>query len=254
MELPARAEETKRHEPPEIPVTEEIMEPVILTDFEIEILPSEVKRLLGHREEPGAVRDRGTPGVEAGRQGTDPAGRLEQAIDEAISRAGELLWTAGVYVVGTGDDLQGSSVFEGLERVAYCVCTIGPALEEEVTRLSGGDELLRAVVLDSAGSVAAEAVAEYMDRRIQEEAARSGLKTSCRASPGYGDWDVREQAKLFRIVPADRIGVTLSESSMMMPRKSVSFAIHIAERPERLRSENSCRNCDRMDCPYKLLE
>ncbi len=93
-----------------------------------------------------------------------------------------------------------------------------------------------------------------MDRRIQEEANALGLKTSCRASPGYGDWDVREQGKLFRIVPAERIGVTLSESSMMMPRKSVSFAIHIAERPARLRSENSCRNCDREDCPYRLLE
>jgi len=230
------------------------MEPVILTDFDIEILPSEVKRLLGHRGVPGAAQDRGDRSGEAEREGTDSAGRLERAIDEAISRARELLRTAGVYVVGSGDDLPGSTVFEGLERVAYCVCTIGPALEEEVTRLSGSDELLQAVVLDAAGSVAAEAVAEYMDQRIQEEAEGLGLKTSCRASPGYGDWDVREQSKLFRIVPAERIGVTLSESSMMIPRKSVSFAIHIAERPERLRSENSCRNCDRMDCPYKLLE
>lgn len=230
------------------------MEPVILTDFEIEMLPSEVKRLLGHRGEPGAARGRGALSGEAERRDADSSGRLERAIDEAISRARELLRTAGLYVVGSGGDLPGSTVFEGLERIAYCVCTIGPALEDEVTRLSGGDELLRAVVLDAAGSVAAEAVAEYMDQRIQEEAEGLGLKTSCRASPGYGDWDVREQSKLFRIVPAERIGVTLSESSMMTPRKSVSFAIHIAERPERLRSENSCRNCDRTDCSYKLLE
>lgn len=230
------------------------MKPVILTDFDIEILPAEIKRFLGYKGGPGAAWDRGTLGGEVERQGPDPAGRLEQAIDETISRARELLRTAGIYAVGSGSDLPGSTVFEGLERVAYCVCTIGPALEEEVTRLSGSDELLQAVVLDAAGSVAAEAVAEYMDQRIQEEAEGLGLKTSCRASPGYGDWDVREQAKLFQIVPAERIGVTLSESAMMIPRKSVSFAIHVAERPERLRSENSCRNCDRMDCPYKLLE
>lgn len=231
---------------------EEIMEPVILTDFDIEIQPAEVRRLLGHTGGPrkGMVDE----GGEAGPGSKTPRERLGRAIDDAITRAHELLRTAGVYVVGSGRDLQGSSVFEGLERVAYCVCTIGSALEEEVTRLSEDGELLRAVVLDAAGSVAAEAAAEYMDRCIQEEAAGLGLKTSCRASPGYGDWEVREQAKLFRVVPAERIGVSLSESSMMMPRKSISFAIHIAERPERLRSENSCKNCDRTDCPYRLLE
>ena len=114
--------------------------------------------------------------------------------------------------------------------------------------------MLRAVVLDAAGSVAAEAAAEYMDRAIQERAAAEGLRTSCRASPGYGDWDVREQKALFGLVPAGRIGVRLSESGMMIPRKSVSFAIHIDENPTRMRSENSCRNCDREDCPYRLLE
>jgi len=232
----------------------EIMEPVILTDFEIEIQRAEVRRLLGRRGDSGADPGAGGAGkrAEAGDAGRPE--RVERALDDAIDRACELLRTAGVYVVGTGKDLEGSRVFVDLERVAYCVCTIGSALEDEVTRLSDDGELLRAVLLDAAGSVAAEAAADYMDRCIQEEAAGLGLKTSCRASPGYGDWDIREQAKLFRLVPAERIGVTLSESSMMTPRKSVSFAIHIAERPARLRSENSCRNCDRTDCPYRLLE
>ena len=227
------------------------MEPVILTDFDIEISRIEMRRLLGHRGGTSGERDFGG---EAERAAGIQGERIERAVDEAIERARELLRTAGVYVVGTGMDLRGSTVFQDLERVAYCVCTIGSALEGEVTRLSDEGELLRAVLLDAAGSVAAEAAAEYMDRRIQEEAAALGLRTSCRASPGYGDWDIREQAKLFRLVPAERIGVTLSESAMMIPRKSVSFAIHIAERPRRLRSENSCRNCDRTDCPYRILD
>ena len=224
------------------------MEPVISTDFEVEIPLREVMRLLGRRGGP----DGGAGGLREGAAAREE--HIERNIAGAIERAHDLLRTAGIYVIGSGSDLRGSSVFEGLERVAYCVCTIGSALEEEATRLSDEGELLQAVLLDAAGSVAAEAVAEYMDGCIREEAAAMGLKTSCRASPGYGDWDVREQAKIFRIVPAERIGVTLSESSMMIPRKSVSFAIHIDERPKRLRSENSCRNCDQADCPYRLLE
>ncbi|MGD1049334.1 MAG: vitamin B12 dependent-methionine synthase activation domain-containing protein [Candidatus Krumholzibacteriaceae bacterium] len=136
--------------------------------------------------------------------------------------------------------------------MAVCVSTIGPALEAEVTRLAGAGELLKAVVLDSIGSVAAEAVAEYIDRTIAAEAAREGLKTSCRASPGYGDWDVRGQAAIFRLLPAERIGVLLSETFMMAPRKSISFAMHVAGEPEKLRSENSCGNCGRTDCLYRL--
>jgi cobalamin-dependent methionine synthase I len=136
--------------------------------------------------------------------------------------------------------------------MAFCVCTIGPALEAEVTRLSGEGEMLKAVVLDAIGSVAAEAAAACVEARIAAEAAREGLKISCRASPGYGDWDVREQASIFRLLPAERIGVRLSETFMMSPRKSVSFAVHVAAEPDRLRSENSCENCDRMDCRYRL--
>jgi hypothetical protein len=214
------------------------MEPIILTDFEVEIDSGEVERLLG-------------AGNESRRE---PHERLAAAIGSSIERAEELMSTAGIYVVAAGGDLPGSSVFEGLERLAYCVCTIGPALEDEVARLSSENELLGAVVLDAVGSVAAEAAAEYMDHSIQEAVALEGLKTSCRASPGYGDWDVREQRALFQLVPAERIGVSLSEGAMMIPRKSISFAVHIAKRPARLRSENSCRNCDRTDCPYRILD
>jgi hypothetical protein len=214
------------------------MEPVILTDFAVEMDSEEVARLLG-----------------AGRESLNASGgRLEEIIGSAIEQARALLSPAGIYVMASGGDLAGSTVFEDLERLAYCVCTIGPALEAQVTRLSAEDELLRAVALDAAGSVAAEATAGYMDQRIREAAAREGLKASCRASPGYGDWEVGEQRALFAIVPAGRIGVRLSESAMMIPRKSVSFAMHIAEHPARLRSENSCRNCDREDCPYRILE
>lgn len=213
-------------------------EPVVLEGFGIEIDPAAVRRLLGHREENAAGSRK----------------RLDEALAGALSRAESLVAPKGIYTVIAGRDLPGSEYFDELGRVAFCICTIGPAVEREVTALAAQDELLRAVVLDSVGSVAAEAAAEYMDVHIQAEASRDGLKTSCRASPGYGDWDIREQRALFDLLPAGRIGVRLSEGFMMMPRKSVSFAIHIAEKPARMRSENSCRNCDFEDCPYRLLE
>lgn len=210
-------------------------EPVIVEAFDLAIKPAEVQRLLGRK----------------GGRPADMAGRFDGVIAEAIERAGALIAPKGVYVYAAGAELAGSSVFAELERMAFAVCTIGPALESEVTRLSAADELLHAVVLDAVGSVAAEAAAEWLSGQIARQCAAGGLNISCRASPGYGNWDVREQRAIFALVPAERIGVRLSESCMMMPRKSVSFAVNIAAEPVALRSEHSCQNCPRTQCPYR---
>jgi hypothetical protein len=213
-----------------------MMEPVVLENFDVAIDPAEVRRFLG-------TRGKGSPA---------PAERYGGIVNEGVETAKRLIAPKGIYAYAGGRELPGSTIFAHLDRMAFCVCTIGPALEAEVTRLSSGGEMLKAVVLDAIGSVAAEATAAHIDASIAAEAAREGLKTSCRASPGYGDWDVREQAAIFKLLPAERIGVRLSDTFMMSPRKSVSFAMHVAAEPERLRSENSCDNCGRKDCRYRL--
>jgi hypothetical protein len=224
------------------------MEPVILEGFDVEPDSGELTRLLGRKGggRGDALEDR-------------TAGKISGALSAALEESKRLISPRAVYVIASGSGLAlfgpaGSDIFNRLERVAFCVCTIGQALEEKVTELSKSGDLLAAVVLDAVGSASAEAVAQYANDRIDEEAATEGLKTSCRASPGYGDWDVGGQKALFGLVPAGRIGVTLTEGCMMIPRKSVSFAVHIAAEPVRLRSENSCRNCHLDDCPYRFLE
>lgn len=212
------------------------MEPVVLESFEVPVDLAEVRRFLG-------AKGRGKPA---------PAGRYDDILGDAMADARRLVAAKAIYIYAAGRELPGSKIFAHLDRMAFCICTVGPALEAEVTRRSAAGDLLKAVVLDAIGSVAAESTASYVDDRIAAEAAREGLKTSCRASPGYGDWDVREQGAIFKLLPAARIGVSLSETFMMTPRKSVSFAVHVAAEPERLRSENSCENCGKSECRYRL--
>ena len=214
------------------------MEPVVLEGFSIALDPCEVLRFLG-------TKARGKPA---------PGERYDELVSDLLSAAERLIAPRGMYVYAAGSELPGSKTFEHFERMAFCVCTIGPGLEDEVTRLTKSGDILRGVVLDAVGSVAAEAVAEYIARKIAAEAAREGLKTSCRSSPGYGDWDVREQGAIFELLPAQRIGVRLSQSFMMIPRKSISFALHVAKEPVKLRSESSCDNCSKKDCPLRLVD
>ncbi len=212
------------------------MEPVIVDKIRIEPDREEVIRLLGRKE------SRSEPLNE----------NVEKELSEAMSEAEKLIDPKGIYLITAGKELPGSTIFDHLAKVAFCICTIGPALEEKVTELSGSGKLLKAVILDSVGSVCAEATADHIDRVIALRAAETGLKTSCRASPGYGDWNIKEQRSIFDLLDGEKIGVTLTPSSMMVPRKSISFAIDIAEKPARMRSENSCRNCDLDTCAYRL--
>jgi len=90
----------------------------------------------------------------------------------------------------------------------------------------GNNEMARALILDSLGSEAAEEAAIQSDRILVEKAREMGLWPSKRFSPGYGKWDIREQQYVFQVLPGKDIGVSLTESCMMIPRKSVSFRIN----------------------------
>lgn len=197
--------------------------PVILDDLEIEIERDQIVKFLRSRDIQNRDRNR----------------KVGEVVEAAVERAEKLIEPRGIYTVVPGKDLPGSKMFADREKMAFCVCTIGPRLENKVAELFSHNKLLEAVVLDTAGSVAAEATAEHIDRLIAELASREGLKTSRRASPGYGKWDVAEQRAIFELLPADEIGVRLTERYMMIPRKSVSFAMHIAKQPSSLRNNGS---------------
>jgi hypothetical protein len=64
------------------------------------------------------------------------------------------------------------------------------------------------------------------DQILAEKAREMNLWPSKRFSPGYAKWDIKEQRFIFRILSAADIVVRLTESCMMVPRKSISFRIN----------------------------
>jgi len=117
-------------------------------------------------------------------------------------------------------------IFARAKKVALCICTIGSEVEDQCADLMRRNEMVRSLILDSLGSEAAEAVAAQSDERLAIQAREENLWPSKRFSPGYGQWDIQEQRYLFQALPAQDIGVSLSSSCMMIPRKSVSFRIN----------------------------
>lgn len=74
------------------------------------------------------------------------------------------------------------------------------------------NELLMALVLDGLGSEAVEWVANETDRIIAEKALKINLWPSKRYSAAYKKWNLSGQKFIFKILPAEEIGVKLKES------------------------------------------
>ena len=140
----------------------------------------------------------------------------------------------------------------GLSYWALAICTIGQALEKEVSELFSSGEYAAAVALDSVGSVAVESVADYVNSKVCQQALDEGLELTPRISPGYGNWALEEQKLIFKLLTGEKIGVTLSERHIMKPRKSISFGIGIGRGLTIERGIGRCRHCDMINCPYRV--
>lgn len=154
------------------------------------------------------------------------------SIEGAKTRAAELVNPRAICRILDYSETNRHPIFEHAKKVALCICTIGPQIESESSQLMKSDEMMKALILDAIGSEAVEQVARQVDRLLCEKAREMDLWPSKRFSPGYKSWNIEEQRYIFRMIPGEDIGVTLNESLMMIPRKSVSFRINFYKKKE----------------------
>jgi hypothetical protein len=112
----------------------------------------------------------------------------------------------------------------GAEQLYVAVCTIGDALEKRVDQLMTEDPV-KAIALDGAGITALRKVSLAVGDLISEDICALNLSQGMRAQPGQEGWPIEQQREVFKLLPCDEIGVRLTESCLMLPRKSVSFVI-----------------------------
>lgn len=137
----------------------------------------------------------------------------------------------------------------GSQRYVFFVATAGLEFEAFQHRLKAEGDMVGIFIADAIGSVIAEKTADAMELELQRLIASSGWKHTNRFSPGYCGWHVSEQQKLFALFPEPSpCGVTLTESSLMTPIKSVSGVIGIGDSVRKL--DYTCGLCDFKQC-YK---
>jgi len=146
-------------------------------------------------------------------------------------------------------------VFNMLKRsasVAFFICTIGPDLPEVIHEQSADGDLLAAYVYDILGTLSVESAMDVFQAKFKAEMAGRQLNITNRYSPGYCNWDIKEQELLFKVTGDDFTGVKLSTSCLMQPIKSISGIIGIGENVKFNRY--TCSRCDQKDCLYASIK
>lgn len=194
----------------------------------------------------------------------DP-GIPESLIDEAIRTALSLAEPKGIWQILPYDPvrgriegsapltLEGHSIRTHLAKsyfVGVLAVTVGEEIEKASSESFKRGNYLTGLLLDAAATAATEHLADQADRLIQEKARRNGQETVWRFSPGYGDWPVTQQNEFSALIGADRIGITVTDHAMLLPRKSVTAVIGISG-CGRKPLDNKCNACRLLTCPFR---
>ena len=136
----------------------------------------------------------------------------------------------------------------GSEAYALFICTSGIEYEAYLQQLKDNGDMVRVFIADALGSVIAEHCADQMEICLQESIDKLNWHHTNRFSPGYCGWHVSQQQLLFPLFGGQACGVCLTESSLMVPIKSVSGIIGLGEKVRKL--DYTCGLCDFKQC-YK---
>ena len=132
------------------------------------------------------------------------------------------------------------------ETLAFFVATAGQGITAWSKDLFESDDLVQAYLVDALGSEIAERAAERIQKEIAERAETEGCRITNRYSPGYCNWSVAEQHKLFAFLPDNFCSITLTPSALMQPTKSVSGVIGVGANVQKLDYE--CKICLETHC------
>jgi len=147
------------------------------------------------------------------------------------------------------------AIFPEAKELAVILCTIGPRLEKQVTDYSKSGKTMRGMILDGIGSTAVDMLALEVLRRLASEASSRGYEISSPVNPGMPGFPLTEQWNLLGLVNANEIGVRLTASGVLVPRKSTSMVIGIGPKMTRWTQAEVCARCSlRESCHYKVIK
>lgn len=138
----------------------------------------------------------------------------------------------------------------GCEKVILLGATLGVEVDLAMKRYSYTD-MAKMVVLQACAATQLEEYVDECQKKLGEEMEKEGYFLRPRFSPGYGDFSILHQKEILAMADtARRIGLTMTDGSMLTPTKSVTALIGLGRENENCHI-GGCEACDKTDCTYR---
>jgi hypothetical protein len=146
------------------------------------------------------------------------------------------------------------TIYPQADNLVLFALTMGSGVSERIMELFNCNDFALGSMLDTVASLAADKSVDFLETYVQKKLTKkkmtknSGMVLSY--SPGYCGWNISAQKKLFLYLHPEQIGITLNESCLMTPLKSISGVL-INGNKNIHNFENSfgfCSSCKAQSC------
>lgn len=149
--------------------------------------------------------------------------------------------------------IESKDVSELLKDCDKCIlmsATLGFNIEKKI-RTYSYKNLTKGVIIDACATTSIEEACDIIQDNILKDVSKENKTLTMRYSPGYGDLDIRVNKDILNILNSQRkIGITVTDTGIMIPRKSVVALIGISNKKEE--SKRTCENCsNRTNCKFR---
>jgi len=199
------------------------------------------------------------------RKGELPEGGLKKRIEQCAETLHESAEPRSVYrefslthkgtdmVIIEGLDVKSRALAKNLSEcisVYLMAATLGVGVDRLLAKASAM-RISDAVIYQAVASTYIETYCDKVNDEIRGEVEKRKLYCRPRFSPGYGDFSVEHQRDFVRLLDTPRkIGLTLTDSCVLVPVKSVTAVIGVSTEPQPCH-RRGCEECSKIDCAFR---
>ncbi|MFI3226240.1 MAG: vitamin B12 dependent-methionine synthase activation domain-containing protein [Clostridia bacterium] len=134
------------------------------------------------------------------------------------------------------------------EKAIFFAATLGTEADFLIRRYSK-TSMTKSVIINSCASALIEEFANISQKQIASTLNNEYLRP--RFSPGYGDFELKHQKDIINLLnTSKKIGLTLTDSLILMPIKSITAVMGISHTQDNCLIEG-CEVCTKKDCQFR---
>ncbi len=150
------------------------------------------------------------------------------------------------------------NIFPRAPHLALAAFTLGPEISNEIEEQMKGTGLAVGYMLDAVASYCADkgaaVLAGMLHGRLTEAKRLEASTKVLMYSPGYCGWHITAQRKLFQYLTPGLIGLSLNDSCLMTPLKSISGVLVAGEKELHMFNNAFpfCKDCRTLTCRQRI--